>query len=117
MTIDAVIKGKALLTIERLDSEWVPFEVHAFVQSCSMGGESTRDMIAEDFGLLDTDTLPVPSIGHKLREGEKATVSVVYEFTYSHDYFGEYDVGLCYHKERVLKRPRPHMRTIKKGRR
>lgn len=93
-----MIKGKALLIIERLDSKHVPFDVTAYVQSCS------AERNDEDWGLLETDTLPLPSVAYKLKVGERVWVSVVYEFRYFCDYWGEWDVDLTYHKERTLKR-------------
>lgn len=60
--------------------------------------------------MLTTDTLPCPDAAYKLKVGESVTVSVVYEFTYSQSYEGEWDVDLCYHKQRVLKRTRARRR-------
>jgi len=42
------IKGKALLVITKLDSEYVPFEVNAYIQSCN-GGEIHEDSALETF--------------------------------------------------------------------
>lgn len=90
-----MIKGKALIIIEKLDSIHVPFDVTVYEQSSS-----------GTYSHLETDTLPVPSASYKLKVGEKIWVSVVYEFIYYQDYWGEWDIELVYHKERVLKRRR-----------
>lgn len=101
-----VVKGKALLVIERLDSKLVPFEVAVFIQSCSLPNKEEA-VFSDDFGLLNTDTLPNPDAAYKLKVGGRVWVSVVYEFEYTRDYWGEYDVDLHYHRQRVLKRQPP----------
>jgi hypothetical protein len=97
-----MIKGKALIIIEKLDSIHVPFDVVVYEQSSS----SPNMTPCEDWDLLSTNTLPVPSVARKLQVGEKIWVSVVYDFSYHQDYWGEWDVNLIYYKERVLKRRR-----------
>ena len=111
----ARIRGKALLVIERLDSKWVPFDVTPFIQSCSDPRPEGRDCVKEDFQMCSS-VLPLPSIAHKLKVGEVARVSVVYEFEYTTDYWGESDVYLTYHKERVLRRHRARERYVPKVR-
>jgi hypothetical protein len=96
-----MIKGKALLIIERLDSAWVPFDVVAYIQSCSIDDSCP---VQDNFECLNTDTLPLPRAAYKLKTGDKIWISVVYEFNYHQDYWGELDVDLEYHKERVLKK-------------
>jgi len=96
----SLITGKALLVIERLDSKYVPFRVDAFIQS-AVGGPCARECASEDFGLLATESLPVPSAVLKLKVGDRVRVHVVYEFCYTQDYWGEWDVDLTYHKQRV----------------
>ena len=97
------IKGKALLVITRLDSEYVPFEVNAYIQSCN-GGEIHEDSALETFQLLETDTLPLPNAAYKLSVGQTVRVYVVYQIDFSEDYFGESDVDMWYHKEKVLRK-------------
>ena len=96
-----MLKGKALLIIEKLDSKWVPFNVVAYIQSCSCNDSSVAQ---EDFALLNTGTLPLPNAAYKLKTGEKLWVNVVYEFNYHQDYWGEWDVNLEYLKERIIKK-------------
>ena len=101
-----MIKGKALIVVERLDSKYVPFDVSVHVQSCSEEEYSVED----DFECLSTDTLPCPDAAYKLKVGEKVWVSVVYVIEHHVDYWGEWDTELYYTKQRVLKR-----RRIKNG--
>lgn len=96
-----MIKGKALLIIEKLDSKWVPFDVVAYIQSCSCDDPYA---VQDAFEPLSTNTLPLPRAAYKLKTGGKLWVSVVYEFNYHQDYWGEWDVDLQYHKESVLKK-------------
>ncbi len=95
-----MIKGKALLIIEKLGSNHVPFDVTAHVQSCSSPVYDPR----EDFSLLETDTLPLPKAAYKLDVGDRLWFSVVYKIDWHTDYWGETDCELYYLKERVLKR-------------
>lgn len=95
-----MIKGKALLIIEKLDSKYVPFDVTAYVQSCSDPEYDPR----EDFSFLETDTFPLPKAAYKLDVGDRLWVSVVYRLEWRTDYWGETDGELYYLKERVLKR-------------
>ena len=95
-----MIKGKALLIIEKLDSKHVPFDVTAYVQSCSDPEYDPR----EDFSLLETDTFPLPKAAYKLNVGDRLWVSVVYRLKWHTDYWGETDGELYYLKERVRKR-------------
>ena len=99
----STISGKALLVIERLDSKWVKFRVHPFIQSCS-GGDDGRDCVQGDFSCCDTDSLPLPNAAYKMQPGDVIRVAVTYEFTYTCDYWGEWDVDLTYRKQRVLRR-------------
>jgi hypothetical protein len=96
-----MIKGKALLIIEKLDSEWVPFDVQVYVQSSSSEDKWCND---QDWECLSTDTLPVPDIAYKLNVGDKVWVSVVYQFNYHQDYWGDWDCKLDYLKQRILKK-------------
>jgi hypothetical protein len=106
------MKGKALLVLTRTDSKLVPFDLRCYVQS---GNDWNGGWFAdEDFQLLTTDSLPCPDAAYGLREGESVTVSVVYEFSYHQSYEGEWDVDLCYHKQRVLKRTRAPRRYVDK---
>jgi hypothetical protein len=93
--------GKAVLVIDRLDSKYVPFSVQACIESCS-GGD--RDYVTNDFECLDTQSLPVPDAARKLKVGQRVVVRVVYEITYTRDYWGEYDVELEYLKQKVIRR-------------
>jgi len=95
-----LIKGKALLIIEKLDSTHVPFDVTAYVQSCSDPEYDPR----EDFGFMETDTFPLPKAAYKLNVGDRLWVSVVYRLEWHTDYWGETDGELYLLKERVLKR-------------
>lgn len=95
-----------MMKIERMDSKYVPFEVYAFLQSCSSQDEGVRDWALETFALCDTDTHPLPAAAYKLRPGERCTVNVVYEIEAWNDYYGEADTSLAYKRERVLKRPK-----------
>lgn len=95
-----MIKGKALIIIERLDSEHVPFDITVYVQSGGRGGYYEE----ETWDCLSTDTLPCPSAAYKLKVGEKVWVSVVYVIKHHVAYWGEWDTKLYYKKERVIKR-------------
>lgn len=99
--------GKALLVITRMHSEIWPdrftFEVTPYIQSCS-GNEWAREAAKQDFTLLNYDILSAPRAAYKLKVGDKIRVHVVYEFAYTRDYWGEDDVELVYHKEKVLRR-------------
>lgn len=95
-----MIKGKALLVIERLDSKHVPFYVTAYIQSCSHPEYDPR----EDFSCLETDTLPCPDAAYKLNAGDRIWVSVVYQLEWHTDYWGESDAELYYLKQRVIKK-------------
>lgn len=92
------MKGKALLTIERLNSKWVPYDVYTTILT------GYYDYVHEEFQLLETDSLPLPDAAYKLKVGEKITVAVSWEFHYSQDYWGEHDVDLYYNRQRVIKR-------------
>ena len=61
----------------------------------------------ETFQLLETDTLPLPNATYKLSVGQTVRVSVVYQIDFSQDYYGESDVELWYHKEKVLRKQFP----------
>lgn len=111
-----MITGKALLVIEALDCEYVPFQVYPYLQSCN-GGEEYSDVALENFQLLDTATLSLPDAAYKMSVGEVIRVSVVYEFTFSCDYYGEYDVDLLYNKQRVLRKQKAKPRYISKNKR
>tara|TARA_B100000929_G_C15441925_1_gene398288 strand:- start:336 stop:725 length:390 start_codon:yes stop_codon:yes gene_type:complete len=108
------IKGKALLVITKLDSKYVPFEVNAYIQSCN-GDEICEDSALETFQLLETDTLPLPNAAYKLSVGQTVRVSVVYQIEFSQDYFGESDVDMWYHKEKVLRKQFPKERYLTKS--
>lgn len=108
-----MITGKALLVIEALGGEHVPFQVYPYLQSCN-GGEICYDVAFENFQLLDTDTLPLPDAAYNMSVGDVIRVSVVYEFTFSCDYYGEYDVDLQYKKQRVLRKQKARPRYISK---
>lgn len=95
-----MIKGKALLIIEKLYSKYAPFDVKAYVQSCSCPEYDMR----EDFSLMETDTFPLPKAAYKLNVGGRLWVSVVYQIKWHTDYWGETDAELYLLKERVLKR-------------
>jgi len=102
-------KGKALLIIEANDSEFVRYDVRAFVQSANgrtkMEPRETKHMIKEDFGLLDTESLALPQSARKLKPGDRVWVKVVYKIGYhTDDYYGETDVDIEYLKERVIRR-------------
>jgi len=97
------IKGKALLVITATGSKWVPFDVCAFIQSCS-GTPVHRYVAQEDFTLLETDTLSLPAAAYKLKTGETARIKVVFLFECITDYWGESDIHLDYLKERVLRK-------------
>jgi hypothetical protein len=97
-----VIKGKALIIIEKLDSKWVPFDVSVHVQSGGRDGYYEE----ETWSCLSTDSLPCPDAAYKLKVGEKIWVSVVYVIEHRVDYWGEWDVKLRYLKQRVIKRRR-----------
>lgn len=113
----STIKGKALLVITRLhEADRQPrYDVHAFIQSCS-GSWEHRDAAQEEFQHLHYDVLPLPAPAYRLVPGETLRVHVVFEFSYSQDYYGEADVDLDYHKTRVLRRQKPHTRysTLRK---
>ena len=96
-----MVKGKALLIIEKLDSKHVPFDVTVYEQSTSA---EYKGCCSEDWDCLETDTLPLPDCAYKLEVGDKVWVSVVYQFNWHQDYWGEWDVELNYHKQRILKR-------------
>lgn len=98
-----MIKGKAILVIKSLDSKYVPFDVHPFIQSCS-GNDEELDIAFEHFQLLDTNSLPLPNAAYNLSVGETLRVKVVYEFQFFQFYDGECDVDLIYHKEKVLRK-------------
>lgn len=109
-----MIKGKALLVITKLDSKYVPFDVQVYIQSCN-GNEMHSDIAYENFMLLETNTLPLPNIAYQLEIGETARVSVVYEFVFTCDYFGEHDVDIMYHKERTLRIQYPRNHYVAKS--
>lgn len=104
-----MIKGKALLVITRLheDGDRPKYDAHAFIQKC-VGRWENRDAAQEEFQHLEYDVLPLPGPAYKLIPGETIRVHVVFEFSYSKDYFGEVDVDLDYRKVRVLRRQRPN---------
>lgn len=105
-----MIKGKALLVTERTsEKHW---DVCAFIQSCS-GTEDHLMAAEENFQLLEYDCLPLPNCAHKLAIGEVVRVHVVFEFSFSTDYFGEHDVDLEYSKQRVLRRQYPKPKYLK----
>lgn len=92
------ITGKALLTITREDSKWVPFYVRVDILECS----SDEYEPYEDFDLLSTDTLPCPDAAYDLKVGETVNVLVEYSFLWTKDYFGEVDVDLEYTDQKVV---------------
>ena len=107
-----MIKGKALLVIERISKDhWY---VCPFIQSCN-GGEDHRMAAEENFQLLEYDCPPLPNCAHKLAIGEVVRVHVVFEFNFTTDYFGEHDVDLEYAKQRVLRRQYPKPRYFKES--
>jgi hypothetical protein len=112
----SVVYGKALLVIKRLEPERERYEVTAFLQSAS-GGEYASDSAHQDFELLGSGALPLPSAVYGLGVGETVRVYVVYEFLYTCDYWGEWDVRLHYKKERVLRRQRARKVYIPKAER
>lgn len=80
-----MIKGKVFLGITRLadtqcgDKHW---DVHASIQSCSNHDYWHHEALMECFGLMEWDLIPLPAVAHKLRVGDTARVSAVYEMHY-----------------------------------
>lgn len=101
------ISGKALLSITRLDSDRVPYEVWAFVQTASGGPGCVRDLAmdcaCENFQLLETESLPVPPGARRLRAGETGRYAVSYVFEHHTSWDGEGDVNLYYRRSRTLR--------------
>lgn len=104
-----MIKGKALLVIERTDSEYCPFHVDVFIQSTSHEDPyEGRVIMEQEFEYLayKSGRHAVPAAAKKLKEGERIRLYVVYECRWHKDHDGEYDSEIFYHKERVLRRQR-----------
>lgn len=99
------IKGQAMLTIERLDSKNVPFDVYTNILRCS-GGNGGWESAYQDFCLLETDSLPLPSQAYRLKIGDRIIVKVNFEFWYTRGdgWTTDDDVDLEYTKATVLKR-------------
>lgn len=98
-----MIKGKALLVIDKLDSKYVPWEVQVYIQSCS---HEDAYWINDDFSLLETDALPLPDAAYKMNVGDRIRVAVTYEFHYirGDGWTTDDDIELHYTKQRVLRR-------------
>lgn len=99
-----MIKGKALLVIDKLDCQYVPWDVTVFIQSCNY--ENAYDWINEWWSLLDTDSLPLPDAAYKMNVGDRIRVAVTYEFHYIYGdgWSTDDDIELYYTKQRVLRR-------------
>jgi hypothetical protein len=97
-----VLRGKALLVITREYGENVPFDVQTHIFTSS----SKEYLPYEDFDLLDTDSLPLPSQAYKLEPGDRLWVNVSYEFHYTRGdgYTCDDDIELYYNRVRVIKR-------------
>jgi hypothetical protein len=93
------VTGKALLFIYRLDDGPVPFNVYAYV----LTGDQR---VADDFYLLDSDSLPLPNAAYRLKPGDRITVAVSYEFTYTRGdgWTTDNDIDLHYNRQKVLRR-------------
>lgn len=98
--------GKALLIFHKNDCKYVPYDVRAYVQSCSSDKPGARCMVAEDFELCATATWPLPPGTSRMQVGDRVWISVVYEITYLQDWEGDWDVDIEYVKARTLKRKR-----------
>ncbi len=95
--------GKVRLTLEREDSEWVPYHLTEFEEL-----EGGYENVHEDFGLLETETWQVPDAAKTLNVGESVTVEVAYEVVFTADYYGEVDADLYYTDQKVIN---PHPLT------
>jgi len=124
--ITGVIRGKALITYTRVeDSPYMReprFDVHVAIQSCTPGRKAdgswcAADSAQEDLGLGVNLSGFRPSITRRMKVGETWRIAVVFELTYSRDYWGEHDIDADFPKARVLRRQRAKTIYITKGKR
>lgn len=97
--IIGTVCGEAILTIKRQDSKWVPFSVQ--VEDDTNDSTNEYWCVDEAFYHLETETLPLPDAAYELAEGECVSVRVKYQFDYTKDYWGEYDVELNYISQQI----------------
>lgn len=100
----SIIRGKALLVIDRLNSEHVRYDIHAFIRSCTPGTDASYDCVQEAFWCAACGAHSVPNAAYKMQIGDRLRIAVTYQLTYTQDYWGEWDSDLVYLKERVLRR-------------
>lgn len=99
-----MVRGKALLIVQKTDYSRRPFEVDAHIKTATC--EQTS-YIQEDVQLCAEENPPTTN----LKVGETAWVWVTYILDYHvyHDYYSgtdEWDVDIEYSKIRILKRKR-----------
>lgn len=99
-----MIKGKALLVIDRLQArnpKEFHWDIHVMVQSLSC--EDPGDEVNEMFGCMEYDIVRAPKSAYNMEVGDRLRVLVSFEIHYSCDYWGEHDAQLYLLRERVLR--------------
>lgn len=92
------MKIKMLVTLTRLESRWVPFDVTAH----RLRGNF---LIADDVAsLMSTATAGIPKRCRKMQVGDIWTLQLAMEVNYSTDYWGEHDMEVSIVKCKVLKK-------------
>lgn len=99
MSVVGGVKGKAIVRIERMDSEWVPFHTETEILEDNCSDERYYE---EDFSMMDTDTVPTPVNCENLEVGQSITVKADFEWVYTKDYWGEYDSELYWENAEVV---------------
>lgn len=96
------VSGRAIVKIDRLDSEWVPYDIEVEVLEDDV--EDDEKYYEEDFECMTTGTIGVPEAAENLEVGESVTVEADFCFTYFKDYWGEYDMELYWENEKIHER-------------
>lgn len=93
-----MITGKALLIIEKTDTDEYYTDVH--VQSSS---HKDKWISLEDLSYISDTELP--EAAYKLKNiGDKVWVKVKYKICYHVDYYGEADVDIYFTKEKIIRK-------------
>lgn len=97
-----MFKGRALLVIDKLDSEHVPWGIQPFVQA--MNHEDPGGEVHEMFSCAAADCAPMPAAAHRMKTGDRIRVLVHFEIHFSRSWEGEHDADLYLERVRVLRR-------------
>lgn len=109
-----MFKGRALLIMDRLDTER-GFHWDIDARILSLNGEDPGGEVGEAFSCMEYDCIAAPPAAYRMAVGDRIRVLVHFEIHYSYDsYSGEHDMDMYFERIKVLRRQPYNDRRFRK---